>query len=127
MTSPTKQTMAAALEAAVRHVPGVTTTFHTRGITSKAVEVGAQLLGAQPTDVPLVRWEHHPTEGSQVEAAIGVYAHAGAIETSHRVRAAISTLCSDHGYSSVKIRLTVVHIDDVPAAHDYHAPSPKDR
>ena len=108
------QTMATDIETDVRAVPGVSGVFRTGGIISKVVDAGAQLLGAQRNEVPLVRWEHHATDGARVEAAIGVHGDMGAAETCRRVHAAITALCADRGYFPVEIRLTVVHIDDGP-------------
>jgi len=118
MIDPTDQAMALDIETAVRAVPGVTTVFRTGGIISKAVDAGAHLLGAQQNRAPLVRWEHTP-EGPRVEASIGVHTGAGAAETSRRVHATISALCSDRGFTPAEIRLTVVHIDDGPGDASY--------
>lgn len=112
MTESTGQTMAADIEAAIWAVPGVATIFRTGGIISNVLDVGTQVLKAPQNEVTLVRWEHHSAEGLRVEAAIGVYAGAGATETSYRVHAAIADLCAGRGYPLVQIYLTVVHIDE---------------
>ena len=116
MTEPTDRVLAADIEAAVREVPGVASVFRAGGRISQAVDAGAQLLGIQQEDGSLIRWEHSPSEGSRVEVAIGVQNAPGAADTSDRVHAAIAELCADRGYPSVKLHLTVVHIDEGPPA-----------
>lgn len=117
MISPVDQAMTADIEAAIRTVPGVTTLFRAGGVISKAVDVGAQLLGTPQAELPLIRWEHQSAKNARVEAVFGVHADAGATETSRKAHAAITSLCADRGYSPVAIHLTVVHIDDVRGSY----------
>lgn len=111
MTELTDHTMAADIEAAVRAISGVSAIYRAGGIISKVIDAGAQLLGVQPREAPLVRWED-TSDGARVDIAIGVHGSAGAAGTSRRVHDAIDALCADRGYAAVQIRITVVHVDE---------------
>ncbi|WP_159500392.1 hypothetical protein [Microbacterium sp. 18062] len=115
MTTSPELLLAADIETAILAVPGVTTIFRTGSTASKVVDAGARLLGLRDDDAPLVRIEQAP-EGFRVEVAIGVLASAGAVETAHRVHAAIEALTSQQRDGSAEIRITVVHVDDTGGA-----------
>lgn len=111
MTKMPDRALIADLEESVRTTAGVSALFPTGGIVSKVLDLGAQLVGVRRDDAPLIRWEP-ASDGARVEVAIGVYAVAGAVDTSSRVRDAIDALCAERGFPCATIHLTIVHVDD---------------
>lgn len=111
MTESTDRDLAADIEGIVREASGVTTIFHTGSLVSKLIDAGVQLIDSQGNGAPLITVERLADE-MRVEVAIGVYADAGAVETSHRVHAAIAAFCAAEGCGVAEIHITVVHIDD---------------
>ena len=99
------------IETAVRQTPGVSSVFRSGGILSKAIEAGAQLIGAGPDAPSLIGWEDGP-EGPRIEVAIGVHASAGASATSWRVHTVVAAHCAELGIVPAEILVTVVHIDE---------------
>ncbi|GAA3663620.1 hypothetical protein [Microbacterium marinilacus] len=107
-----EQLLATAVETAIRSVPGVAGVFRAGTTVSKLVDVGARLVGAKDEAAPLVRIEES-ADGGRVDAAIGVQASAGAVDTVHRVHAAVDAALVQHGVVPAEIRVTVVHVDGI--------------
>ncbi len=111
MNQPQHWALIADIETTIRAVPGVTGIFRAGGPVSKAVDMGARIIGGQDGTGHLIRVDQSP-EGVRIDVAIGVHATASAVETSSRVHAAISALCAAHHITPAEIQVTVVQIDD---------------
>ncbi len=103
--------LAEEIDATVRSVPGVTGVFRSGSAVRKAFDAGARVIGRRNAEDQFVRLEQ-TSVGLRVEAAIGVRASAGVVQTSRRVQAAISALCGGSHITVAEIYVTVVHIDD---------------
>ncbi|WP_110590457.1 hypothetical protein [Microbacterium suaedae] len=106
-----RQGIPARIEAAVRDVPGVAEVYPVGSLVSRAVDVGARLLGVRDDEAPRVRVEEG-ISSVRVEVAIGVRVVHGAGSVARDVHDAIRAAVGVRNEERPEIRLTVVHVDD---------------
>ena len=111
MTTSQEHALASDIELATRAMPGVGALFRVGSLASNALDAGARAIGIRDHSDSLIRLDQTPA-GLRVDIAIGVQAHAGAVETTRRVHAAVRAVIAEQHRAPANIRITVVHIDD---------------
>lgn len=109
----TDAALALELEAAVRTVPGVVEVYRTGTPVARAIAVGGERLGIGAAPQPLVSIER-AGDGIQVEVSLGVSGSVGAGDTVAAATVVLSALLAERGCTAPELRITVVHISEVP-------------
>ena len=110
MTERAADHLEAALEAAIRSVPGVTGLYRTGSGVAKLVDASAALLRGQQQRSPLVRVEHG-TAGVTVTAAVGVDAAVSSVQVLELASAAVADAVAASQLALEQVHLTVVHLN----------------
>lgn len=114
MSSTEQETgVAAAVEAAVRAVDGVTALYRPGSLASNVLAAGAELIGlGRETPFVVVDGDEAPV----VRLSIGVRHDAGAADVARRVRDAVLDVLGGHGFAGGSVHLTVSHVSERPAS-----------
>jgi hypothetical protein len=104
-----ERALAAAFEAAVRAVPGVTNVFRSGSLVGNAMAAAAEHLGWGEGGAPLVSVALD-AEGVSVEVSLGADASSAVGDTVRAVQRAIDEVAHAAGTAVTSCRATVVHV-----------------
>lgn len=110
MTERAAARLEAALEVAIRSVPGVTGLYRTGSSVAKLIDASAALLRGQQQRSSLVRVDDG-TSGVTVTAAVGVDSAVSSVQVLELASTAVTEAVTASQLALEQVHLTVVHVN----------------